>query len=124
MRADRGRNWLFFGEQHAATDFYYRDEIESMHKDGLLTRLSLAFSRDQAEKVYVQHRIREQGAELWRWLQDGAHIYVCGDATHMAKDVDQALREVIVTQGKFSPERAAEHLRHLTEQKRYVRDVY
>jgi NADPH-dependent sulfite reductase flavoprotein alpha-component len=124
MRADRGRNWLFFGEQHAATDFYYRDELESMHKDGLLTRLSLAFSRDQAEKVYVQHRIREQGAELWQWLQDGAHIYVCGDATHMAKDVDQALREVIVTHGGMSAERAAEHLRDLARARRYLRDVY
>ncbi|SDH21332.1 bifunctional nitrate reductase/sulfite reductase flavoprotein subunit alpha [Pseudomonas abietaniphila] len=124
MRADRGRNWLFFGEQHAATDFYYRDELESLHKDGLLTRLSLAFSRDQAEKVYVQHRIREQGAELWRWLQDGARIYVCGDATHMAKDVDQALREVIVAQGGMSAERAAEHLRDLAGERRYLRDVY
>jgi NADPH-dependent sulfite reductase flavoprotein alpha-component len=124
MRADRGRNWLFFGEQHAATDFYYRDELESLHKDGLLTRLSLAFSRDQAEKVYVQHRIREQGAELWRWLQDGARIYVCGDATHMAKDVDQALREVIVAHGGMSAERAAEHLRDLAGERRYLRDVY
>ena len=124
MRADRGRNWLFFGEQHAATDFYYRDELESLHKDGLLTRLSLAFSRDQAEKIYVQHRIREQGAELWRWLQDGAHIYVCGDATHMARDVDQALREVIADHGRLSAERAAEHLRDLAGEKRYVRDVY
>jgi NADPH-dependent sulfite reductase flavoprotein alpha-component len=124
MRADRGRNWLFFGEQHAATDFYYRDELESLHKDGLLTRLSLAFSRDQAEKIYVQHRIREQGAELWRWLQDGARIYVCGDATHMAKDVDQALREVIVAHGGMSAERAAEHLRDLAGERRYLRDVY
>jgi NADPH-dependent sulfite reductase flavoprotein alpha-component len=124
MRADRGRNWLFFGEQHAATDFYYRDELESLHKDGLLTRLSLAFSRDQAEKVYVQHRIREQGAELWRWLQDGARIYVCGDATHMAKDVDQALREVIAAHGGMSAERAAEHLRDLAGERRYLRDVY
>ena len=124
MRADCGRNWLFFGEQHAATDFYYRDELEGMQKDGLLTHLSLAFSRDQAEKIYVQHRIREQGAELWRWLQDGARIYVCGDATHMASDVDQALREVIVAHGGMSTERAAEHLRVMAGEKRYVRDVY
>ena len=123
-RGDRGRNWLFFGEQHAATDFYYRDELEGMQKDGLLTNLSLAFSRDQAEKIYVQHRIRQQGAELWKWLQDGARIYICGDATHMAKDVDQALREVIGEQGELSGERAAEYLRGLAEQKRYVRDVY
>jgi sulfite reductase alpha subunit-like flavoprotein len=124
MRADRGRNWLFFGEQHAATDFYYRDELERMQKDGLLTHLSLAFSRDQAEKIYVQHRIRQQGAELWRWLEEGARIYVCGDATHMAKDVDQALREVIAEHGRLSEERAAEHLRDLAGEKRYVRDVY
>jgi sulfite reductase (NADPH) flavoprotein alpha-component len=124
MRGDRGRNWLFFGEQHAATDFYYRDELQGMHKDGLLTHLSLAFSRDQSEKIYVQHRMRQQGAQLWRWLQDGAQIYICGDATHMAKDVDQALREVIAEHGGLSPDRAAEYLRYLAEQKRYVRDVY
>jgi sulfite reductase alpha subunit-like flavoprotein len=124
MRGDRGRNWLFFGEQHAATDFYYRDELQGMHKDGLLTHLSLAFSRDQSEKIYVQHRMRQQGAQLWRWLQDGAQIYICGDATHMAKDVDQALREVIGEHGDLSPKRAAEYLRYLVEQKRYVRDVY
>jgi NADPH-dependent sulfite reductase flavoprotein alpha-component len=123
-RGDRGANWLFFGEQHAATDFYYRDELKGMQKGGLLTRLSLAFSRDQAEKIYVQHRIQQQGAELWRWLQEGAHLYVCGDATHMAKDVDHALRDVIVTQGGMSEERAVEHLRQMAEQKRYVRDVY
>jgi NADPH-dependent sulfite reductase flavoprotein alpha-component len=124
LRADRGRNWLFFGEQHAATDFYYREELEGMQKDGLLTRLSLAFSRDQAEKIYVQHRIREQGAELWRWLQEGARIYVCGDATHMARDVDQALREVIAAHGRLSAERADEHLRELARENRYMRDVY
>jgi sulfite reductase alpha subunit-like flavoprotein len=124
MRGDRGRNWLFFGEQHAATDFYYRDELQGMHKDGLLTHLSLAFSRDQSEKIYVQHRMRQQGAQLWRWLQDGAQIYICGDATHMAKDVDQALREIIGEHGDLSPKRAAEYLRYLVEQKRYVRDVY
>ena len=123
-RGDQGRNWLFFGEQHAATDFYYRDELQGMHKSGLLTHLSLAFSRDQAEKIYVQQRIREQGAELWAWLQEGAQIYICGDATHMAKDVDLALREVIAAHGGLSEERAAEHLRYLAEQKRYLRDVY
>ncbi|MFY1664249.1 molybdopterin-dependent oxidoreductase [Pseudomonas sp. Pseu.R1] len=123
-RGDRGRNWLFFGEQHAATDFYYRDELETMQKNGLLTNLSLAFSRDQAEKIYVQHRIREQGAELWRWMQEGAGIYICGDATYMAKDVDQALRDVISEQGGMSAERAAEHLQEMATQKRYVRDVY
>ncbi|MEQ7917599.1 bifunctional nitrate reductase/sulfite reductase flavoprotein subunit alpha [Xanthomonas sp. WHRI 1810A] len=124
VRGDRGRNWLFFGEQHQATDFYYRDELQGMHSDGLLTRLSLAFSRDQGEKIYVQHRIEQQGAELWRWLQEGARLYVCGDATHMAKDVDVALRHAIALHGGMSEERAAEQLRQLAEQKRYVRDVY
>lgn len=123
-RGDRGRNWLFFGEQHQATDFYYRDELQGMQQDGLLTRLSLAFSRDQAEKIYVQQRIQEQGAELWRWLEEGAHLYLCGDASRMARDVDQALRRVISEQGGMSLEKAAEQLRCLTEQKRYVRDVY
>jgi NADPH-dependent sulfite reductase flavoprotein alpha-component len=124
MRGDPGKNWLFFGEQHAATDFYYRDELQGMQRDGLLTHLSLAFSRDQGEKIYVQHRIEQQGAQLWQWLQDGAQIYVCGDATHMAKDVDLALRHVITRHGGLSEEGAAEHLRDLTEQRRYLRDVY
>ncbi|HEX8590601.1 bifunctional nitrate reductase/sulfite reductase flavoprotein subunit alpha [Pseudomonas sp.] len=123
-RGDRGNNWLFFGEQHQATDFYYREELQGMQRDGLLTRLSLAFSRDQAQKIYVQQRIQEQGAELWRWLEEGAHLYICGDASRMARDVDQALRRVISEQGGLSLEKAAEHLRCLTEQKRYVRDVY
>jgi NADPH-dependent sulfite reductase flavoprotein alpha-component len=123
-RGDQGKNWLFFGEQHVATDFYYRDELQGMRKSGLLTHLSLAFSRDQAEKIYVQQRIREQGAQLWRWLQEGAQIYICGDATHMARDVDLALREAIATHGGLSEECAAEHLRYLAEQKRYLRDVY
>ncbi|HEY0287321.1 MAG TPA: bifunctional nitrate reductase/sulfite reductase flavoprotein subunit alpha [Pseudomonas sp.] len=124
MRGDSGKNWLFFGEQHAATEFYYRDELQGMQQDGLLTNLSLAFSRDQGQKIYVQHRIQEQGAELWQWLQDGAQLYVCGDATHMAKDVDLALRQVIQQHGGLSEERAAEHLRYLAQHKRYVRDVY
>jgi sulfite reductase (NADPH) flavoprotein alpha-component len=123
-RGDTGNNWLFFGEQHAASDFYYRDELTAMQHDGLLTHLSLAFSRDQAQKIYVQQRIREQGAELWRWLQDGAQVYVCGDASRMAKDVDQALRDVARQHGHLSEEQAAAHIRHLAEQKRYLRDVY
>ncbi|WP_346356340.1 bifunctional nitrate reductase/sulfite reductase flavoprotein subunit alpha [Pseudomonas pergaminensis] len=119
-----GRNWLFFGEQHAATDFYYQDELQGLQRDGLLTHLSLAFSRDQAQKVYVQDRIREQGAELWRWLQDGAKLYICGDASHMAKDVDQALRQVAQTHGGLGVEGAVDYWRQLSEQKRYLRDVY
>lgn len=120
----QGRNWLFFGEQHAASDFYYQDELQGMQRDGLLTHLSLAFSRDQPQKVYVQDRIREQGAELWRWLQDGAKLYICGDASHMAKDVDQALRQVAQTHGGLGVEAAVDYWRQLSEQKRYVRDVY
>lgn len=120
----QGRNWLFFGEQHAASDFYYQDELQGMQRDGLLNHLSLAFSRDQAQKVYVQDRIREQGAELWRWLQDGARLYICGDASHMAKDVDQALRQVAQTHGGLGVEGAVEYWRQLSEQKRYLRDVY
>jgi sulfite reductase (NADPH) flavoprotein alpha-component len=123
-RGDQGRNWLFFGEQHAASDFYYRDELQGMQRDGLLTEMSLAFSRDQAQKIYVQDRIREQGAELWRWLQEGAQVYVCGDASHMAKDVDQALRQVAQFHGGLGSESAADYWRQMSEQKRYLRDVY
>jgi sulfite reductase (NADPH) flavoprotein alpha-component len=123
-RGDSGRNWLFFGEQHAATDFYYRDELQAMQHDGLLTQLSLAFSRDQAEKVYVQDRMREHGAQLWSWLEEGAHFYVCGDASRMAKDVDQALRDVVCQHGGLSEDQAGDYVRKLGSDKRYVRDVY
>jgi len=123
-RKDTGKNWLFFGEQHAATDFYYKDEIEAWQKDGFLTKLDLAFSRDQAEKVYVQDRMREQGAELWEWLEAGAHFYVCGDASRMAKDVDQALREAIQKHGGLSEDAAKAYVQKLASDKRYVRDVY
>ncbi|MFU2328055.1 molybdopterin-dependent oxidoreductase [Pseudomonas sp. NFX98] len=123
-RGDSGKNWLFFGEQHAASDFYYRDELQGMQRDGLLTELSLAFSRDQAQKIYVQDRIREQGAELWHWLQEGAQLYICGDASCMAKDVDQALRRVAQDHGGLCTEGAADYWRQLSEQKRYLRDVY
>jgi len=123
-RGDQGRNWLFFGEQHAAHDFYYRDELEAFQRDGLLSELSLAFSRDQAEKIYAQDRLRERGAEVWRWLQDGARVYVCGDASRMARDVDQALRQVVATHGHLSDEAAADYVRGMSEQKRYLKDVY
>jgi sulfite reductase (NADPH) flavoprotein alpha-component len=123
-RGDAGRNWLFFGEQHAATDFYYRDELEGMGKSGLLSRFDVAFSRDQHDKVYVQDRMRENGAELWSWLQEGANFYVCGDASRMAKDVDAALREIVARHGGMSEERAAEYVSSLAKDKRYVRDVY
>ncbi|QSR84660.1 sulfite reductase flavoprotein subunit alpha [Methylacidimicrobium sp. B4] len=121
-----GRNWLFFGEQHRATDFFYEGEFLELQRKGVLSRLDTAFSRDQAQKVYVQHRMMEQGAELWDWLQEGAHLYVCGDAHRMAKDVHQALIEIAQRFGGMSPEDAA-HYVNLTlakEEKRYHKDVY
>jgi len=124
VRGDAGQNWLFFGEQHAETDFYYREELEAMQRSGLLTRLSLAFSRDQAEKIYVQDRIRQQGPELWQWLQQGAVVYLCGDAGRMAKDVDRALCEVAAEHGGIAVERAGEWLQQLAADRRYLRDVY
>jgi sulfite reductase (NADPH) flavoprotein alpha-component len=123
-RGDKGRNWLFFGEQHAATDFYYRDELEAMRDSGVLSRLDVAFSRDQADKIYVQDRMREQGAQLWAWLEDGAHFYVCGDANRMARDVDAALKDVVAEHGGMSEEKAAEYVSRLARDKRYARDVY
>ena len=119
-----GRNWLFFGEQHADTDFYYRDEFTAMQRDGCLHRLTTAFSRDQADKIYVQDRMREHGAELWAWLQDGAHFYVCGDASRMARDVDAALRSVVREHGGLDDTAAADYVARLAREKRYVRDVY
>lgn len=119
-----GPNWLFFGEQHAATDYYYRDEIEQMHADGLLTELDLAFSRDQRDKVYVQHLMRKRGTQLWRWLQDGAQLYVCGSADPMAKDVDRALCEIAAEHGNLDPDAAKAYVQSLSADKRYHRDVY
>jgi sulfite reductase (NADPH) flavoprotein alpha-component len=119
-----GRNWLFFGEQRAATDFYYRDELEKMVADGHLTQLSTAFSRDQAEKIYVQDRMLQNAAELWSWLESGAHFYVCGDASRMAKDVDNALHKVIETAGGKSADEAKAYVAKLKADKRYQRDVY
>lgn len=120
----RGRNWLFFGEQHRATDFLYAEELESYKFDGLLTRLDTAFSRDQAHKIYVQHRLMENAAEVWKWLEEGAHFFVCGDARNMAKDVDTTLHKIIETEGSRSIEQAAEYVESLKKQKRYKRDVY
>jgi NADPH-dependent sulfite reductase flavoprotein alpha-component len=123
-RGHRGPNWLFFGEQHRATDFYHRDDLAARLADGSLTRLDTAFSRDQRAKVYVQDRMREHGPLLWSWLQDGAHFYVCGDAARMAKDVDRALHAIATTYGGLSPEAAASYVKQLAADKRYVRDVY
>lgn len=119
-----GRNWLFFGAQHAERDFYYRDEIEAWQASGHLTRLDLAFSRDQAERIYVQHRMREQGAEMWRWIEAGARIYICGDAAQMARDVEETLCEIFRTEGGLNAEAAQDHLRKLRRDGRYSRDVY
>lgn len=123
-RGHTGPNWLFFGEQRAATDFYHREDLEAYRASGHLDRLDLAFSRDQRNKVYVQDRMREHGPRLWQWLQDGAHFYVCGDAGRMAKDVDQALRDIVAVHGGLPEEEAAAYVRRLTADKRYVRDVY
>ena len=120
----KGKNWLLFGDQHAATDFLYHDELEQMMRNGLLTHLHTAFSRDQAEKLYVQHRMLEHANELFAWLEQGAHFYVCGDANRMAKDVDQALRQVIQISTGKGGDHAAEYVATLQLQKRYQRDVY
>jgi sulfite reductase (NADPH) flavoprotein alpha-component len=120
----RGRNWLFFGEQRRDHDFLYRDELETWSRDGVLTRLDTAFSRDQEDKIYVQHRMRENARELWSWLEAGAHVYVCGDAKRMARDVDQALTEVAATQGQLSAADAKAYVARLTREHRYQRDVY
>ena len=124
-RGDSGKNWLFFGEQHAATDFYYQDELEEFQQQGVLTELSLAFSRDQQQKIYVQDRMRENGEKIWNWIDaEGGYFYVCGDASRMAKDVDNALRDIIQKYGKFDEAETANYLRKLNMDKRYVRDVY
>jgi sulfite reductase (NADPH) flavoprotein alpha-component len=120
----KGRNWLFFGDQHAATDFLYREELEGFLHDGTLTRLDTAFSRDQPEKIYVQHRMLEHARELFAWLEAGAHFYVCGDAGRMAKDVDKALHQIIERGGGRTPEQAADYVRELHTQQRHQRDVY
>ena len=123
-RGDTGKNWLFFGEQHAATDFYFKDELLQFQKDGVLNDLSLAFSRDQAKKIYVQDRMRERAEEIWHWLEEGAYFCVCGDASRMAKDVDQTLREIVQHYGKFDETETVNYMRKLNMAKRYLRDVY
>ncbi|ENZ7921842.1 NADPH-dependent assimilatory sulfite reductase flavoprotein subunit [Klebsiella variicola] len=120
----QGKNWLFFGNPHFTEDFLYQVEWQSYEKEGLLTRIDLAWSRDQQQKVYVQDKLREQGAELWRWINDGAHIYVCGDANRMAKDVEHTLLEVIAEYGAMDAEAADEFLSELRVERRYQRDVY
>lgn len=123
-KGEPGDNWLFFGEQRRALDFLYKDQLEGMHKDGVLTRLDTAFSRDQARKVYVQDRMQEHAAELYAWLERGAYFYVCGDATRMAKDVETALLDAIARGSNGTLEHAAEYLAGMKKAKRYQRDVY
>jgi sulfite reductase (NADPH) flavoprotein alpha-component len=119
-----GDNWLFFGEQRRKLDFLYQEQLESMHKDGLLTRLDTAFSRDQAKKVYVQDRMEENAAAIYEWLERGAYFYVCGDATRMAKDVELALLDAIAKGSNGTLDHAAEYLNNMKKSKRYQRDVY
>lgn len=120
----KGANWLFFGNPHSATDFLYKDELEGFVADGTLGRLDLAWSRDQKEKVYVQNLMVQEGAEIWKWFQEGAAFYVCGDASRMAKDVDAALLTIAREHGKLSEEAAAAYISQLKKDKRYLRDVY
>ena len=119
-----GKNWLFFGNPNFTQDFLYQTEWQGYVKSGLLSKVSLAFSRDQAEKIYVQHRLVEQGAQVFEWLEQGAHFYVCGDANHMAKDVEQALLDIYQTHGKQSADEAKKSLLALRKAKRYQKDVY
>lgn len=120
----RGPNWLYFGHQHSDYDFFYEDELKEMRKTGLLTRLTLAWSRDSDEKIYVQHRMRDDGRDLWEWISRGAHVYVCGDALRMAKDVERALIDIVAEHGKRSPEDAARYVAELKKNDRYQADVY
>jgi sulfite reductase (NADPH) flavoprotein alpha-component len=119
-----GKNWLFFGEQRSKCDFFYREEFEALKKEGVLTRFDTAFSRDQAHKIYVQHRLLENAKEVYAWLQEGAHFFVCGDEARMAKDVDAALHQIVAKEGGFTPEAAAAYVEALRKEKRYKRDVY
>lgn len=123
-RGHKGKNWLFFGNPESAKDHIYRETLESWRREGLINRLTLAFSRDQEQKVYVQTRMLEQAREFWAWLRAGAVIYVCGDAERMASDVDDALHEIVAEQGGMNDKEAAHYVARLSEQYRYLRDVY
>jgi len=120
----RGKSWLFFGSQREKCDYFYREEFEELKSEGFLTRIDCAFSRDQKHKIYVQHRMQENGPELWRWLEEGAHFFVCGDAKRMAKDVDAALTKIVEQEGGKNPEEASGYIEQLKKDKRYKRDVY
>jgi sulfite reductase (NADPH) flavoprotein alpha-component len=120
----QGRNWVFFGEQHRASDFLYEEEWTQRLRRGEIARLDTAFSRDQPQKIYVQDRLRENAAEIWSWVSRGACFYVCGDAKHMAKDVDAALHEIVAGQGGLTPAQAADYVKLMKKDRRYQRDVY
>jgi len=124
FRKANGKNWLLFGDRNAETDYIYQDEIEAMQEKGVLSRLDLAFSRDQEQKIYVQDRMIENGAEMFTWLEQGGSFFVCGDATYMAKDVDKALHSLIAEHGHKTTEQAIDYVNQLKKEKRYVRDVY
>jgi sulfite reductase (NADPH) flavoprotein alpha-component len=119
-----GDNWLIFGNPHRESDFLYEEEWLALQSEGILTRIDVAFSRDQAEKVYVQHRILEHATDFYRWLERGAYLYICGDATHMAQDVQTAILQVIQQQAGKSPQQAEAYLDQLKQEKRYQKDVY
>jgi sulfite reductase (NADPH) flavoprotein alpha-component len=119
-----GKSWMFFGDQHFVTDFLYQTEWQKWLENGVLTKMDVAFSRDTAEKVYVQHRMIEHSQELFEWLQEGAHLYICGDEKHMAHDVHNTLLSIIEKEGGLSREKAEEYLAEMQQQKRYQRDVY
>ncbi len=120
----KGKSWLFFGSQREKCDYFYKDEFDALKSEGFLTRIDCAFSRDQEKKVYVQTRMEENAGELWKWLDDGAHFFVCGDAKRMAKDVDATLKKVIQEQGGKSVDEANEYIEKMKSEKRYKRDVY
>ena len=124
MSKATGKNWLFFGERNRESDFFYEEDFSLWQEKGLLTRLDLAFSRDQENKIYVQDRMLQQGAELYEWLQQGGYFFVCGDAQRMAKDVDKALHTIVVEHGNLSEEDATHYINEMKKEKRYVRDVY
>jgi len=123
-REASGRSWLFFGERNFRSDFLYQVEWQAHLRSGVLTRMDVAFSRDRSEKHYVQHRLKEKAADLYAWLEEGAHLYVCGDAAHMAPDVHAALLTVLQEQGRLGPDAAEGYLRALQRDHRYQRDVY
>ncbi len=119
-----GKNWLFFGDQHEASDFLYQSEWEGYLESGALSKLDVAFSRDQAEKIYVQDRMRENAAEIWEWIDAGGYFYVCGDASRMAKDVNTALIDIVAEHGSMDETEAAAYVKQMQKEKRYGRDVY